>query len=363
MTVYYILYLNTLILSFFSLDKKAFPPVLFVGINLFIFLFIVGLRYDSTDYMQYMFIYDAINSLEQVSILFAQLENDWKTTETGFALLILFEKYTTSSFYIFIFVFALISLSIKFYSFYKMSPYFMLSLLLYLSDVYFWKDMGQMRNAMASAIVLFSVFYLVKKENFKFIITIFIAGMIHNFAFLGFFLYLFKYFNSKKTMITIFVFSILIAFIGGAGKLIVLLTELLDLGSDTRLLLYLSGRDSQAFALFGGTFLVHLVLSFFLLMKYNSLTNYSEYNKILVPMYIYGTVLIFMFIDIGIISSRIRDLFTVPSSIILIPMLLKIIDGRYKKLVFFAIIVYSMIFFTLMIKNNIDMPYKNLIMM
>ena len=187
--------------------------------------------------------------------------------------------------------------------------------------------------------------------------------LIFIFTFLGFLLYLFKYFNSKKMMITIFLFSILIAFIGGAGKLVILLTELLDLGSDTRLLLYLSGADSQAFALFGGTFLVHLVLSFFLLMKYNPLTNYSEYNKILVPMYIYGTVLIFMFIDIGIISSRIRDLFTVPSSIILIPMLLKIIDGRYKNLVFFAIIVYSMIFFTLMIKNNIEMPYKNLIMM
>ena len=106
MNIYYILYFNSLLLSFFSINKNQFPPIIFLFINIIFFVFIVGFRYESTDYMQYWFIYDSINNFEQISFPVTQLENDWKTTETGFALLILFEKYFTNSFYAFVFLFS-----------------------------------------------------------------------------------------------------------------------------------------------------------------------------------------------------------------------------------------------------------------
>ena len=85
--------------------------------------------------------------------------------ESGFAFLIVLVKSIIDSFPVFIALFAIVSLIIKFSAFKKLSPYFILSILIYLSDEYFWKDLGQIRNAMASGIVLWA-FYFAFKQRF-----------------------------------------------------------------------------------------------------------------------------------------------------------------------------------------------------
>lgn len=128
--------------------------------------FVVSFRFESVDYYSYQRIYDGLEwDFSKFSFFIYDL-NHSTPIETGFAVFNLIVKSTFDSFYFFIALFSIVSLTIKYTAFKKMSPYFLLSILLYLSDEYFWKDMGQIRNAMASGVVLWALCFAFKHRFF-----------------------------------------------------------------------------------------------------------------------------------------------------------------------------------------------------
>ena len=147
---------NTLILTFFL-----------------ILVFFIGFRYESVDYYGYKNIFDSM-SFENIN--FPQFKNKINniSIEFIFGFLISIFKKLNLSFYSFIFIFSLTSLSIKFFFINKYSPYFFLSSLLFFAFL-IGKDMGQIRNAMISGIILFAIIPLIKRNLLSYLLIVLFA--------------------------------------------------------------------------------------------------------------------------------------------------------------------------------------------
>lgn len=85
-------------------------------------------------------------------------------------------------FFLYTFILAVISIGTKFLSFNENSPYPALSMALYLYPSLFSADGGQMRQAVAMGIILFSFHYIKKRKLIPFLIMIYLARGFHNSA-------------------------------------------------------------------------------------------------------------------------------------------------------------------------------------
>jgi len=226
-----------------------------------------------------------------------------------------------------------------------MSPYIVLSVLVYLSDEYFWKDLGQIRNAMSSGIVLWSVFYAHKKKFFKFTALILLASLFHAAASVGIVLYFLPYLAKRKVMLCGLLFSIFIAGTGGLGESLVNLALLFDLDSGSRIVKYASRENISGISFLGGTFLVHSSLSLLMIYFYPRLVRKWEYNKILIPSYVFGSILFFLFLDYGIIAGRVREMLCVPTQVIILPSFLLLFNERERLIPWGLIVCYCYIWF------------------
>lgn len=145
---------------FLSFDRRtkdvqaAFFPLFISVLALF-----VGLRYASVDYYEYQNIFGYIKSYEQLGFPNYVPISGEKPVESFYAFLTLVVKSFGGGFVFFVFLISIISLGLKVYAFKKMSNFFYLSLLLYVS-MWMANDLGQVRNGLASAIVLLSVIFV-----------------------------------------------------------------------------------------------------------------------------------------------------------------------------------------------------------
>lgn len=355
--IYFSLFSITLIISIFALDRRRFP---IKQVTLFLFtliLLIVGFRYASVDYFQYMRIYESITDIGKLGWFIYEV-SPLTPIESGYALLALIEKSITSSFYVFIFIIALLSISIKYYAFKVMSAFPIISILIYLSDEFFWKDMGQMRNALASSIVLVTIIYIHRSELYKYILLLVSAISMHTFAFIATPLYFLKRFNKLFYLWFSLIFSMIVAAFGGLGVWLVELGYLLGLSETSRLIKhYYYGVEGISFM--GGTFILHVIICLSSLILWKHLTSKSEYNYLLIPMYIYGTVIMFLFIDYGIIAGRARELLCVPALTVFLPSYILLFKKNSRLIPYTLIVAYCLVWFMLMMQGR--SPYQSIL--
>jgi hypothetical protein len=289
---YITLFLSTLVASFGNI-LKGFPSRTVFYVSCFFVFIVVGFRYASTDYFSYLSIYESIEGYARLGFFIYDV-NERTPIESGFALLVLLEKFFVGSFYFFISIFAFISLLIQFSAFYRLSPYFILSLLIYLSDEYFWKDLGQMRNAMASGVVLWAFYYAYCRRIVPFIFLVFIAVLFHVAAVVALPFYFVNWFKERIFLVFFLLVTLLIVGLyGGLGLLLVEISQFLGVESSSRLVKYASTKYVEGSAAFGGTFLLQLLVCLSLLIFYRKLVDKWPLNDFLIPVYIYGSCLFF----------------------------------------------------------------------
>lgn len=85
-------------------------------------------------------------------------------------------------FYMMTFVIALLSIPMKYFTFENVVAYPTLSLLLYIFPTYFTADGGQMRQAVAMAITMFSFIFIKKRQLLWFVVMIYLAYGFHKSA-------------------------------------------------------------------------------------------------------------------------------------------------------------------------------------
>jgi hypothetical protein len=357
--VYSGLFFFTLILSFFSLARD-FEKKLWFFFLFFIIFCIVALRYKSAnDYFSYWNLYDKVVNTSGFD-LFTYKFYPTGDVESGFAFLAFIEKFFYGHYFVFVAIYSFVDIYIKYRAIKELSPYIILSALLYVSLCIFG-DIGEIRQRMACGIVLYSVIFAYKRQLRQFLITIFVAITMHNSALIGITLYFIPYISRPIILWSALILSVVIAVKGGIGiPLLTAIGTVIGVEESSRLVLYTTiSKYLNAFKLFGGTFIFQLLLSVLMLCFYKQLVNKWSYNKILIPMYIYGSVLMFSFIDYGIIAYRIGSLFCSYSSLIIIPSFLFLFKKKERFVPYLLIIGYCFIWFIAI--NRTHSPYESIL--
>lgn len=329
---------NILILTFFS-----------------ILVFFIGFRYESVDYYGYKNIFSSI-SFENTS--FPQFKNkiDNISIEFIFGFLISIFKELSFSFYSFLFVFSLISLSIKFFFIKKYSPYFFLSSLLFFAFLV-GKEMGQIRNAMIAGIILFAIIPLIKRNSFAYISIILIAAGIQIFALVALPIYwLYPYLKNKKIAFLILLFSFLIFQIGGLFHYLAPISSFLGPHIHDKISIYANNRGPISLNL--NTFSLISFAFIFISIKESYIKKKSFYEG-LFSYYIYSISIFLICSDLSIISSRVVDYLGSMALIILIPFIIhKIESDKIKIITYFLIVCFCITRFISMVENMEN--YKNI---
>ncbi|MBD3842430.1 MAG: EpsG family protein [Campylobacterales bacterium] len=357
MAVYLGIFLTTLVNSFFSL-VRAFPTREVARLIFILIFLVVGLRYASVDYFSYLTIYEGVTSFSNLGV-FIYPVSESTPVESGFAALILLEKLLYGNFFAFVLIFSMISIAIKYYTFSKLSPYLLLSILIYLSDEFFWKDLGQIRNAMAAGILLLSVIFAYERKPVKFFFLLFIATLFHSAAIIGFIIYYLRYVARPFLMAAALIVATLIAAVGGIGLLLPDIASAFGFGDSTRLVKYVDSKYVDGIGAFGGTFMLHILLASLMIYFYRPLIKKWTYNSVLIPMYVYGTVLMFSFIDYGIIAGRIREMIAVPALVIVLPSFILLFRRNQRLVPYAAIVSYCLLWIYIETQNR--EPYQSIL--
>jgi transmembrane protein EpsG len=353
------MFLFTLGMSFLSLAKEFNKKLWFFFLSCIIFC-IVALRYKSApDYFSYWNLYDKVVNTAYLGLFTYKIYPAGGGIESGFALLAFIEKKIYGHYFVFVAIFSFISLYVKYRAIKQLSPFIILSALLYAS-LYIFGDIGEIRQRMASGIVLYSVIFAYKRQPLKFLITIFIAITMHNSALIGMAIYFIPYISRPVILWALLLLSVSIAVNGGIGiPLLTSIGKIIGVDESSRLISYTTSRYLDGYKLFGGTFSLQLLLSVLMLCFYKQLVTKWSYNKILIPMYVYGSVFMFSFIDYGIIGGRIATLFCSYSSLIIIPSFLFLFKRKDRLVPFFIMVGYCCIWFTAIMRKQ--SPYESIL--
>jgi hypothetical protein len=352
MTVYYLIFGLTLLLSLLALHRQSEHSTRSAAVLVFVLVgLLVTSVYGSQDYFSYRFIYENIYSFAQLGVL-GYLVNVSTPVEPGFALAVLIEKHVTGSFIVFWFVFTAISLLVKIYAFDKLSPFLALTVLIYRGDEYFWKELSGIRGTMASGLVLLGIYFAATARPWKFLLAILLATSIHFAAIVAFPLYHVRKLASSWLLVPVFLASVFVAGWGGLGMMLPELAAQLGLADTARIIKYANSQYASGIQPFGGTFLLHLLIVGCLLMSYRRLVVAWKHNAVLIPVYIYGTSLMFVFIDYGIIAGRIREMLCVPVGAVLLPSFLLLFKGHQRLVPYGAVAGYAILWFLLMIRDR-----------
>jgi len=319
----------------------------------------VGLRYASIDYFNYQVIFNYVDDFSRLSFPnYVPLSGE-KPVESFYSVLILLVKSLGGNFEVFIFLIAAISIAIKFYAFKKMSNFFYLSLLLYVA-MWMRADLGQIRNGLSSALALLSVYHLYQHRYWAYSTAAASGLLVHIAAALSFLIYFFKKFANPIMMSLVLFISFLLAAAGGFGmKVIIYFSEIMGMGEEFRLVRYMDSKFAEAYSIFGGTALIHLVVALPAIIFYKRLVDKNAYNSILIPVYVYGLSMMFFFIDYGIMFARIKDLFCTPALTIILPSMVLIFSKNSRPLIYLGVIGFAILMFATTVQNA--EPYQTII--
>jgi len=347
------IYIFFAIFSLFSLilSRKTKNKKFFLAVS-FILLFIISaLRYNvGTDYNSYVVWFNNITEITELN-------------DIGFNIIIMLIKllnghsqwmFVISSFLILFFVYK---------SCYENQKYYDLSLFLFITLLFYFSSFNTLRQWIATAIIMYAIKYIEKKEFKKFFVLVLIASSFHLTALLMLFMYfiLNVKFKNKTRIITIlsfFIFSKAIDWI----KIITNITQMFFPLYYQRYIV----PDSYLLTAKAGSFfpilLATVMFVFYIVFKKNVIkeNNTEKYNfKINLCM----VVLIFSIINtIGSLFARVSAYF-LPLIILLIPDVLLAFDKKSRKIIYIAIALISFVFmiYSLIYKNSYDpLPYQTI---
>lgn len=248
---------------------------------------------------------------------------------------------------------ASLSVGIAAYNYYKLSKYAFLTLLLFFVHTYLYRDMTQIRSAIAAAIGLFLIPQLSEQKRIKPLITISFAGLFHMASLsllIAYFISLFN-FNRKHILLGLGI-SFLLAAVGVSNLLI---QALPNLGYITVILEgYQNSQYVDTVNIFDLTNVKNLSIMCLILFFWKRLKKKVPFFEMLALFMFLATAWRIVFSDFGIFAARISTFFGIVE-VILLPSFVMIF--RSKLIITLLIIAYS---FATLYLNTIKMvvnPY------
>lgn len=358
MISYYILFLVVVIYAIYNYKLTAGSKSIayyLIGVLLILFAGFRGLNVDF-DYKAYLEIYN--NKTDTLHTLFSSPSQFFRKLEYEPSILLIFSTIKTifkDGFQIAIFLFALLSVSLKMKAIPKMTEFLPYSLILYFSSIYLLQDFTQIRAAVASGFMLLSIPHIVNRDLKKFLLYVALAVIFHYSAIVLAPLY---FLNTKHINKLLYV-----VLIGVAITLAVLKFTPFDfilkynLGIYTeKINNYIIGQqwEKREINIFNFSILLQIVIAVFFLFFAEKTNN--KYAVILTKIYSLGIVVFYLSSSAPVIAFRLSDLLGMVQ-IILIPFIFYLVKPKF--LVELIIIIIALAFFlNQVLINPILHPYK-----
>lgn len=371
--------------SLITIDKigKRYTN-LFLLISFVILVFIAGLREGTPDQLSYVYIFENTQSLISYLVNGPQEQFfrygieliDVKPPdgygyglEFGFILLVSVIKSLTANVTIFFIILAVIIIGPVVYASKRLSPYPLLSVLIYFSWFYYF-NLGALRHALISSLLLLTIVFVV---NNKFFITwtmYLISAFLHKVGLFIGIIYLVEKLKLKpRTYFAILMISFGIGIFGGLFILSFgLLSNYLPETWNEKLYLYQALSKSGGFdtnfsgseSIVKGSTIKQLIIIFVSSLYFSALRlKFGRTFDIIFGVYISSLIIMLVFIDFKIVSDRVSIYLSI-SEIILIPMVLSIVVNRDRKFILF--LIFSLMFVQLSMLYGNQLPLYKMVL-
>lgn len=325
------------------LNQKSRNRSFLILFSLVFLSYMVGFRgeFVGRDYQEYVRIFKEAGTIAS----FVVGTNDHSNIhgEPFFIFITMVLNSLNTKYYFIFFIFGLISLTFNHLAIKKYSPFIFLSILIYLSHAFLYKELIQIRAGIAASILLFGIQYLSQQNFKKYSMVVIAASLFHSGAIIGLLLYYFNKFDfSKKTLYLLIFFSIIL-YIVGAINIFIDFTRVLNL-LPQRAELYLNYKDYiKPLGILHLTTLKQIVLGLFLIYKKDYFYEKVPYFKAMLYMYIFSTILLISLADFDIFAARLASYFSFVE-VLLIPLLILLTKDRVKQFIIFcSILIYALL--------------------
>lgn len=269
--------------------------------------------------------------------------------EFGFRSIVRYFNHFTYNPLFFFGLFASLSVGLKLFFLAKHSQFWVISVVVYLSNIYILHDMIQLRAAIASALLLWSLKYVYERRCLYFVIIVFVAFLFHYSSLLILPLYLLNRDKISKWMFLLIPISYVFYWSGiKCGTLVQyvpfdFVQNLYELYTRSVI------NNDETVNIYNILHLLRCIICFLLLYNVNLIIKRSKYIVILLKIYILSLASLVLFSDIPTLAFRISELYQVVE-IILIPMLIYIFKkeliGFFLVLLFAILMLYINVFHT-----------------
>lgn len=350
--------LSILSLSQLTKELKKYKLLFFIFASIYLITFAglrnLGVGADDGSYYD-MFMYEAPNFFEW---FFGDYVYDIKVLymEPGYVFLNSFLRIFTDEYIVLFLTVAFISVGIAAYNYNRYSKYVLLTLLLFFVHTYLYRDMNQIRAAVAAAIGLFLVAHIYNRENFKVFITLFVMSLFHIASVTLIFAYFMSFIKiTRKRVLFIYLLALTFGIIGVSQIII----NVVPGGGFLAMKLYSYTADTRyvsAVSLFDITNIKNSMILFMILLFWRRLEKVTPYFKTFVLFYLLSVTIRIAFWDLGVLAARISTFFGIVE-VILIPYFIYIF--RQKVFIGFLIIIYAflMLYLNLFAKEG-RYPYE-----
>lgn len=299
-------------------------------------IFIAGLRGENVD-----------RDIRNYKDLFFIYKDTWNITiEPSFVLLShLVKSVFRSNFVFLVIIYSFIGVSIKIFAIKKMSDFWLLSLLIYLSNFFLLQEMTQIRFGIATGLVLISLKPLYERKWKNFLVIIILAILFHYTTVVALLLLLL---NPRKINVKVYAFLIVISYFVIyflSFNTTNLINNIPIVNIQNKILAY-EYDNNAPLNLFNIWLIMRIFLSFIFLWKIDLLMSKNKYSILLVKMFVFSICSYVLFSANPSYSIRVSDMFMV-SDIILIPCIIYIIRPKYFARIIVIFISFSYLFLNL----------------
>lgn len=341
---------------FIGISILSLVEVLYKNKKILFFIFFVlalfaGLRFQTgLDFLTYYNFFEKTNSITDIF-------NGSIDAEPGFVFLNYLFKITGLNYHTFILFFSFIVLgllTIYLYSNFESPSMF---LVYYFARFYFARDMGQIRGAIASIILLYSVKYISQRKIIPFIIVVSIASLFHVSSLIFIVGYIFVNYIPKDNMRNLFIVLILALIMGILIKAQFLYIWLIP----ERYLAYFINPYYV-----GGAWLKNPVLWMQLLIYFGTLlfTNIRENKqfKIYLDLYFIASLCLIAFGNMSTVGGRLSSPFATYEIFVVPYLFINLTKNKLFNIIMlfgFTLVIFCLIF---IISGNYQfyVPYFNI---
>jgi hypothetical protein len=292
-------------------------------------IFFAGLRVEGigSDDHNYVQIYESIPSFQELFSIDTKLSEYRK--EIGYIIINVFIKSISDSYTILFLIIAIISVGLASHNYKKYSRFCFLTLLLFFVHPFLYRDMNQMRAAIALAICLYSIPYIEEKKFINFVIVILVASSFHLVAIAMFLPFVLSRFNiGRIKAIVMVLISFLLGFISISSVILSFIPAINS--SITSSLINYSNSEmySATLGMFNITNIKSMFIFTLLTIFYEKLIKRQPFFNTMYMMYALSLAWRIAFNDFAIIAGRVGTVFEIVE-VILIPSFILLLSNKF----------------------------------